>query len=200
MGWKFLRILRYDKPHFQIFRINWMTKRAVIILLVVLTSGCSNNNWRTASREPAGIAANPQQEQRAIIEVYAADAFSWRGWFAVHTWIAIKADNASEYTVYEVVGWRVNRGLPALNEYQTSTPDRYWYGAKPEKILSIVGEKASALIPKISDAVSRYPWAKQYTVFPGPNSNTFPAWIGLQVPELELDMPFSAIGSGYADE
>ena len=27
----------------------------------------------------------------------------------------------------------------------------------------------------------------------------FPAWIGLQVKELELEMPFSAIGSGYAD-
>ena len=176
-----------------------MIRSAVIILLLALSSACANNNWRTASREPAGIAANPQQEQRAIIEFYVADAFSWRGWFAVHTWIATKAENAQEYTVYEVVGWRVNQGLPALSEYQTTTPDRYWYGAKPKKILSIVGEKASALIPKVSEAVSRYPWPKEYKVFPGPNSNTFPAWIGLQVPELELDMQFSAVGSAYAD-
>jgi hypothetical protein len=176
-----------------------MTKSTVVILFVFLTSACANNDWRNASREPARIAANPLEEKRAVIEIYAADAFSWRGWFAVHTWIATKAADASEYTVYEVVGWRVNRGLPALSEYQTSTPDRYWFGAKPEKILSIVGEEASALIPKISEAVSRYPWPNEYTVFPGPNSNTFPAWIGLQVPELELEMPFSAIGSGYAD-
>ena len=33
----------------------------------------------------------------------------------------------------------------------------------------------------------------------GPNSNTFTAWIAKQVPELELDLPFSAIGSGYVD-
>jgi hypothetical protein len=36
-------------------------------------------------------------------------------------------------------------------------------------------------------------------VFPGPNSNTFVAWIGLQVPQLGLELPFSAIGSGFAD-
>ncbi|GAA0826898.1 MULTISPECIES: DUF3750 domain-containing protein [Marinomonas] len=176
-----------------------MLKHIGIVLLTVLISACSNNDWQTASREPAGIAPNPETDQEAVIEVYAADAFSWRGWFAVHTWIATKPQNAKEYNVYEVVGWRVKRGLPALHEYQTKTPDRYWYGAKPEKVLSIQGEKAQRLIPQITDAVARYPWANQYTVFPGPNSNTFPTWIGLQVPDLGLKMPFNAIGSGYAD-
>ena len=33
----------------------------------------------------------------------------------------------------------------------------------------------------------------------GPNSNTFTAWIAKQVPELEPDLPFSAIESGYVD-
>lgn len=171
----------------------------VIILLLGLLAACSNSNWRTASREPAGIAVDPTKQQNAVIEVYAADAFSWRGWFAVHTWIAVKAQGASEYTVYEVVGWRIGRGLSALHEYKTTTPDRYWYGAKPEKILSIQGDKARKLIPQISKAIARYPWANEYTVFPGPNSNTFPQWVGLQIPELGLKMPFRAIGSGYAD-
>lgn len=164
-----------------------------------LLVACTNANWRTASREPAGIAPDPDNNKQAVIEVYAADAFSWRGWFAVHTWIAVKQQDAPEYTVYEVVGWRVKQGLPALRKYQTATPDRYWYGAKPEKVLSIKGDKAEALIPKVTDAISRYPWANEYTLFPGPNSNTFPQWVGLQVPELELELPFRAIGSGYAD-
>ena len=169
------------------------------VFMVVFLVACSNNNWRNASREPAGIAPDPKVQKDAVIEVYAADAFSWRGWFAVHSWLAVKENGAAEYTVYEVVGWRVNRGLPALNQFQTTTPDRYWYGAKPQKVLSIQGDKAAELIPKIQAAISRYPWANEYTVFPGPNSNTFPAWVGLQVPELGLELPFSAIGSGYAD-
>ncbi|GGF69130.1 DUF3750 domain-containing protein [Alteromonas lipolytica] len=177
-----------------------MQKRLAIMLFFIFAiTGCSNSDWRTASREPAGIAPSPAVVKDAVIEVYAADAFSWRGWFAVHTWIAFKEQGADEYDVYEVVGWRVKSGYPALRNYKTANPDRYWYGARPEKVLSIQGEKARRLIPDIEAAIARYPWANEYTVFPGPNSNTFPAWVGLQVPELELDMPFNAIGAGYAE-
>lgn len=171
----------------------------MVVAITLMTSACTNTDWRTASRESAGIAADPLISQAATIEFYAADAFSWRGWFAVHSWIAVKAHGASEYTVYEVVGWRVDSGLPALRSFKTKTPDRYWYGAKPERFLSITGDKAARLIPEIEAAIERYPWADEYTLVPGPNSNTFPAWVGLQVPELALDMPLRAIGSGYAD-
>jgi hypothetical protein len=174
-------------------------KPVILLTLLTLVSACANEDWRTASREPAGIAPDPRVEKDAVIEFYAADAFSWRGWFAVHTWVATKAENETEYTVYEVVGWRVKSGQPALRVFQTATPDRYWYGSKPKIVLSIKGAKASTLIPKITAAVSRYPWADEYTLVPGPNSNTFPAWIGLQVPELGLKMPLRAIGSGYAE-
>ena len=68
-----------------------------------------------------------------------------------------------------------------------------------KELSAITGQKAALLIPEIKNAVARYPWANEYTLFPGPNSNTFPAWIGVQVPELDVDMPFRAIGSGYAD-
>lgn len=176
-----------------------MRNSICLFCVVLLVTGCANRDWRTASREPAGLAEDPATAKQAVIEFYAADAFSWRGWFAVHSWIAIKEHNAAEYTVYEVVGWRVKRGLPALRQYTTKTPDRYWYGAKPEKFASVQGEKAKLLIPKIQSAIDRYPWANEYTLFPGPNSNTFPAWVALQVPELGVKMPFRAIGSGYAD-
>ncbi|WP_462158755.1 DUF3750 domain-containing protein [Pseudoalteromonas sp. GB56] len=174
-----------------------MLRIVIVLLLLSFVSGCAKSDWRTASREPAGIAM-PLTQTEAAIEFYAADAFSWRGWFAVHTWFAIKEEGAQQYTVYEVVGWGVDKGRKALRIYKTDTPDRFWYGAKPEKFLSITGARAQELIPKIAEAAKRYPWADEYTLFPGPNSNTFPAWIGLQVPELELEMPFSAIGSGYA--
>jgi hypothetical protein len=171
-----------------------------VIVCTFMATACANKDWRNASRESAGIAADPTINKDATIEFYAADAFSWRGWFAVHSWLAIKEQDAKEYTVYEVVGWRVNSGLPALRSFKTETPDKYWYGAKPERFLSISGEKATHLITKMKLAIERYPWVNEYTLLPGPNSNTFPAWVGLQVPELELDMPFRAIGSGYAEE
>ncbi|MCW8109633.1 DUF3750 domain-containing protein [Alteromonas ponticola] len=168
-------------------------------LLLFFLSASSSDGWQTASREPAGIAPDPKEEKRAVVEVYAADAYGWKGVFAVHTWIALKEENADNYSLFEVVGWRVNRGGIALRQTTTITPDKYWYGAKPEKLLSVQGEKASQLIPKILNAIARYPWTNEYRVFPGPNSNTFPAWIAKEVPELGLELPFTAFGSGYAD-
>ena len=56
------------------------------------------------------------------------------------------------------------------------------------------------LIDAVDKAARAYPWKATYKVFPGPNSNTFTAWVGRQVPELKLNLPFSAIGSGYASQ
>lgn len=164
---------------------------------VLLLAGCSSDrDWRTASRQPAGIAPDPFLITEAVVQAYAARAWGWRGWFAVHTWIAVKRENASSYTVYEVVGWRERRGLPVLR-IEKDAPDRYWFGEEPRLLVEHRGMGAEGLINDIEAAAQSYPWPSTYRVFPGPNSNTFTAWIAKHVPELELDLPFTAIGSGY---
>ena len=56
-----------------------------------MLAGCSaDQDWRTASREPAGILPDPQTSHEAVLSVLGANAWSWRGWFAIHTWIAAK--------------------------------------------------------------------------------------------------------------
>ncbi len=59
------------------------------------------------------------------------------------------------------------------------------------------GPGADALIGRIDRAARDYPYAAEYTMWPGPNSNTFTAWVGRAVPELELDLPPTAIGKDY---
>ncbi|GGO86734.1 lipoprotein [Marinobacterium nitratireducens] len=173
-------------------------RKGLLIVAVLLLNGCANGDWRSASREPAGIAPDPATTPEAVLQVYGAPAWGWRGWFAIHTWIAAKPSNANGYTVYEVIGWRQRRGLPVLRVEQDH-PDRYWFGERPELLLDRRGEGVDRLIDAVDQAARVYPWKHEYRVFPGPNSNTFPAWIATQVPELGLDLPFSAIGSGWAD-
>lgn len=171
---------------------------ATLLFCVLFISACSTGSWRDASRESANIAPDPSTTPEAVIHVYAADAWGWRGLFAVHTWIAVKPKAADKYTVLEVIGWREKRGLPVLRVEQ-DIPDRFWYGSKPELILEKRGGDTDQVINKILHASKRYPWENTYQVFPGPNSNTFPAWIAMNVPELGLDLPFRAIGSGWAE-
>lgn len=168
-----------------------------MMVLLVLLAGCSSGDWRTASREPAGIAPDPASTPEAVIQVYAASTWGWRGWFAVHTWIAAKKSGEKEYTVYEVIGWRMKRGLPVVR-IERDAPDRYWFGEKPELLADVRGAKADELISRIDSAARTYPWSDTYKAFPGPNSNTFIAWILEKVPELGVELPFSAIGSGYS--
>ncbi|MCP4473551.1 MAG: DUF3750 domain-containing protein [Gammaproteobacteria bacterium] len=153
-------------------------------------------HWLDASLEPIGIAPDPKKEKQAIIQVYAARAFNWRGLFAVHCWIAVKAENAPHFTVYQVIGWNVYSQRP-LVDVAEGPPDRLWYNHRPKVIHMVEGEQAAQLIPKIEQAVKDYPYAESYHAWPGPNSNTFIAWIGRQVPQLHLVMPASALGKDY---
>jgi hypothetical protein len=59
------------------------------------------------------------------------------------------------------------------------------------------GPEVDALIDRIEEAVRSYPWSHSYRLWPGPNSNTFVAWIARQLPELDLDLPSTAIGKDY---
>ena len=78
-------------------------------------------------------------------------------------------------------------------------PDRHWYGERPRLLKELRGSGVDKLIASVDKAAREYPWPDTYKAFPGPNSNTFIAWIARRVPELGLELPFSAIGSGFAD-
>ena len=152
--------------------------------------------WWEASRQSSGVSPSPDEVKNAVIQVFAARAFSWRGIFGVHTWIAVKPTNASEYTVYQLVGWRLRRGEDPV-VIQRDIPDRLWYDAVPELLVDVRGEGVDELIKKIDKAAKTYPYKNTYSVWPGPNSNTFIAWIGRLVPELRLDLPPTAIGKDW---
>ena len=61
------------------------------------------------ARIQSGLAPDPVTTPEAVVQVYSARAVGWRGWFGVHTWIAVKPANATEFTVHEVNGWRLRR-------------------------------------------------------------------------------------------
>lgn len=46
--------------------------------------------WYQAGRESAGLAPDPVEQEAALVQVYAARAFSWLGTLGAHAWIALK--------------------------------------------------------------------------------------------------------------
>jgi hypothetical protein len=172
------------------------TIAAGAIGLVLLALGCTpSRDWR--SQEPVGLAPDPATTRDAVVQVYAARTVGWKSAFGVHTWIAVKPSGASRhYTVYEVIGWRLRWTDSAL-AVRERAPDARWFGAEPELIAERRGAGVDALIGRIDKAAREYPWAGEYTLWPGPNSNTFTAWVLRAVPELGVDLPPTAIGKDY---
>ncbi|NQV43458.1 MAG: DUF3750 domain-containing protein [Rhodospirillales bacterium] len=156
-------------------------------------------DWRTASRESAGIAPDPLQVTEPVVQVYAARAFSWRGYLGVHTWIATKRRNATTFVVYEVIGWRAYHGLSVVSA-EEKLPDRRWFGAMPQVLFDQRGDDAEVMIDDIETVVTRYPYANEYRLWPGPNSNTFTAYVARNVPGMVLDLPPTAIGKDFLGE
>ena len=62
--------------------------------------------WWSARRDSAGIAPDPRQNRRqAVVQVYAAPTWGWKGVVAVHPWIIFKRAGETEYHRYEVISW-----------------------------------------------------------------------------------------------
>lgn len=188
-----------------LFSLSRMALLALTISLASCASGPSDaagaanartvyTDWRTAPRHSAGLAPDPAVFlEESVVQVYAARTFRWRRHFAVHPWIIYKRAGEAQYTRYDVIGWRA----PDVVQRNYMVPDGLWYGAVPELLVDHRGTAAAAMIDRVEAAIASYPYADQYRSYPGPNSNTFLAHIGREVPELQLDLPPTAIGKDY---
>lgn len=150
-------------------------------------------SWRAADWSATGIAPDPAANGDAIIQVYAARAGRWKSIFSVHSWILLKPAGAERYTRYEVVGW----GTPVRRD--AYPPDGRWYGNPPQLVYNLRGEAAARLIPTIEAAIGAYPHNARgsYRIWPGPNSNSFVAWVARTVRGFDPVLPPNAVGKDY---
>lgn len=186
-------------------RMKRVVLKTVLVLLLIMLPfaapqlisyaseyGVETKHWSNARYDRTYQSPDPVIYKPAIVQVLAARTWGWRGSFAVHTWISVKKKNAAQYNRYEVIGWR----SPPLT-IRRGAPDNYWAGNRPYILKDIRGPEAEAIILKLEPVVYAYPYKDDYKVWPGPNSNTFTAYIGRQIPEMRLDLPPTAIGKDY---
>jgi hypothetical protein len=193
-------------PQLQASTLRRMLLGAILLVALLLSVPmltlafghvATTGNWRTASHRATGLAPDPALHRDAVVQVYAARTFGWRGAFAVHTWLAAKPANADRYTRYEVIGWYARSGHSTVSVTQPQAPDAEWFSAAPRLVRDLRGADAEAVITRLAAAVASYPHADTYRAWPGPNSNTFLAHLGRAIPELRLALPSTAIGKDY---
>src|SRR5687768_18583088 len=80
----------------------------------------------TSQRDCGGQALAAASEP--VVQVWGARARGFKGIFGVHSWIAVKPGGATEYTVYEVIGWRLRRTDTAV--VVRTRPPHLWLGTE----------------------------------------------------------------------
>ena len=183
--------------------LRWVVLGSLVAIVTApvlwsVSMGYANpfRHWSEARWDSAGLAPDPATTPEPVIQVYAARAWGWKGVFAVHSWIVVKRAGAPTFDRYDVVGWGVQRGAPAVRKNMRAI-DGYWAGSRPELLIDRRGPEVEGLIDQVETAILSYPYPDQYRTWPGPNSNTFIAHIARAVPALGLELPPTAIGKDY---
>jgi hypothetical protein len=176
----------------------------LLLLAIPLYVACSmtyldaphESDRRAAVRPNARLAPDPAITREAVVQVYGARVAQWHGYFGVHTWIATKKTDADRFIVYEVTRDQLTATGSAVLMH-SRTADDPWYGSAAELLTDVRGSGVDALIDRIDSVAGRYPFAQHYRIWPGPNSNTFVAYVLREVPELRVDLPATAVGKDY---
>lgn len=170
----------------------------VVVPVLVAAGGRSEmaRHWSETRWDSSGTLPPAASTPEAVIRVYAARTWGWKGTFAVHSWLVVKPEGAAAYDRYEVVGWGVRSGREAIRR-NLRPPDGFWAGNPPELVAELRGPRAQAAIPRLERAIATYPHRDVYRTWPGPNSNSFVAAVVREVPELGAALPPTAIGKDY---
>lgn len=150
-------------------------------------------SWRSASWDSSGLLPSATSEPEARVIILAARTGRWKGIFAEHMSIVLKPKGAAQWTRYDVVGW----GNPVRRDNYPA--DAFWYGNRPRVISEISGADAARLIPRIEQTIAAYPYQRRgdYVVWPGPNSNSFVAWVVRHTPGFSAELSPVAVGKDY---
>ena len=182
----------------RISQLSWPRKIIYGLILYGLLSVSVGAVIDSSKFTSLKTAPSPDQFDAPVVQVYAARTWGKKGMLAVHTWIVTKRRGANSYNRHEIIGWKLRWSSSALRSNRWRAYDEAnWFGNEATLLVDHRGGEVDAMIDKIDAAIINYPYKDQYRLWPGPNSNTFIAYLGLAVPELSLDLPSTAVGKDY---
>lgn len=92
-----------------------------------------------------------------------------------HHWLVVYS--AGSFNRWEVWHQKTNHATSWGHVHKDLMPPKADVGCGKSRLLrQWVGADAEAIVRRLVNSPTRYPWRDRYRVFPGPNSNTFVQW------------------------
>ena len=146
------------------------------------------------------------------------DSMPWYSRFAHHAWIDLR--NADGFwTRVEILGYPFSVHIEGINEVNAFAARRF--DRDVHLIKAVAGAHAEPMVKRVlelADACEDYgrlvlewndeggysgkmipPAGRDYRKWPGPNSNTFVAWIIERTPGLHAELHHNAVGKDYPE-
>ena len=122
---------------------------------------------------------------------------SWLPWytrFADHLWVDVKGLRG-----WKRVEWnsRTDEVRVRSLDATSATSDNRW-GMQVRVVEWFGGPGALPMAEHITKIAKTFPHRSDYQAWPGPNSNTFVAWLARETPGMWVDLPTTAVGKDYA--
>lgn len=164
-------------------------RRLLSCVLVAIATACATR--------PSAL---PRADCQVLVKSVRLPERDWLPWytrFAEHAWVEI-ADAAGR----ERIEW--NRGARAVLHCDLDADDLTGATGADERweegvavVARWTGERAAAIAARIREVADRFPDAASYSAWPGPNSNTFIAWLAREA-GFGVALPPNAVGKDYA--
>jgi hypothetical protein len=155
------------------------------VTIVVLLAGCATRPSRLLVDEHMVVVKSVRLPDR--------DWLPWYTRFAEHAWVEIASPQGVER-----IEW--NKGARAILHSEIGR-DGLIADIRWEEGVAVHatwrGEPARALGERIRAVADTYPDAQGYRAWPGPNSNTFIAWLAREA-GMGVDLPPNAVARDYA--
>jgi len=113
--------------------------------------------------------------------------------FADHCWFAEYDPPGKRWHRWEVMRFSLGRWGHVQRNLMTADAG---VGAGPSWVLHEFRGDNAARLRDVLNEPQRYPFRDRYRYWPGPNSNTYVAWV-LREADVDAVLPGSAYGRGY---
>jgi hypothetical protein len=119
------------------------------------------------------------------------------GLVSVHCWFTV-TDPASRRCDRWEIWQRPDAGGVAIGHLHCNlkAPEAGVGGGPTRLLAEWQGPEAFRIKETLEKAEGQYPWCRRYLPWPGPNSNTFAAWV-LRRAGIDYRLPWKAIGRNY---
>jgi len=128
-----------------------------------------------------------------VVQLYRA-GIPLLGWLAAHYWFVVReGDRSDRWEVWQTAD-AGGRSCGHLH-CNLKPPEAHVGGGPTALVAEWVGEEALRLAAVLSKSDS-YPYCRTYRYWPGPNSNTFVAWVFREA-RIEYPLGRLALGRNY---